>query len=90
MIADPAEDAFPFSGHVEFLGVGSADRFRAGRAEAYRAEYLARLAEHRARIIEIAQSKGFTVGLHRTDRPASEALLALRAHVEALTPGERH
>ena len=90
VIADPAEDAFPFSGHVEFLGVGSADRFRAGRAETYRAEYLSLLSQHRAKIVEIAQSKGFTVGLHRTDRPASEALLALRARVEAAMPAGRH
>lgn len=83
MIADPAEDAFPFSGHVEFLGVQSADRFRAGRAEAYRADYLARLAQHRESIKEIAQANGFTLGLHRTNRPASEALLALRTHLES-------
>ena len=83
MIADPAEDAFPFSGHVEFLGVGSAERFRAGRAEAYRADYLARLARHRESIREIAEANGFTLGLHRTDRPASEALLALRTHLES-------
>lgn len=83
MIADPAEDAFPFSGHVEFLGVDSVDRFRAGRAETYRADYLARLAQHRESIKEIAQANGFTLGLHRTDRPASEALLALRTHLES-------
>ena len=83
MIADPAEEAFPFSGHIEFLGIGSPDRFRAGRAETYRAEYLARLAQHRERIREIAQANGFTLALHRTDRPASEALLALRTHLEA-------
>lgn len=87
MIADPAEEVFPFSGHVEFLGVASPERFRAGRAETYRADYLARLARHRERIAEIAQANGFTVGLHRTDRPASEALLALRMSLEASSFG---
>ncbi len=87
VIADPAEDGFPFAGHVEFLGVANADRFRAGRAQAYRAEYLAKLADHRAQITEIAQKNGFTASLHRTDRPASEALLALRARFEATEAG---
>ena len=88
VIADPAEDGFPFAGHVEFLGVESTERFRAGRAEAYRTDYLAKLAEHRARLRDIAQTNGFTLSLHRTDRPASEALLALRAHFEAGGTGE--
>lgn len=87
IIADPAEEAFPFSGHIEFLGVGNGDRFRAGRAEAFRAEYVAKLADHRARVAEIIRAKGFTLALHRTDRPASEALLALRLRFEATTPG---
>ena len=87
VIADPAEDAFPFAGHVEFLGVASDARFRAGRAEAYRADYLSKLAAHRARIADIAAAKGFTIALHRTDGPASEALLAMRGHLEAATPG---
>ena len=89
VIADPAEEGFPFAGHIEFLGVGSGDRFRAGRAEAYRADYLARLADHRARIVDIARANGFTVSLHHTDRPASQALLALRARFEASALGAR-
>lgn len=88
MIADPVEESFPFSGHTEFFGVGSSDRFRAGRAETYRADYLKRLAQHRDRIRDIAQANGFTIGLHRTDRPASEALLALRTHLEASIAGD--
>jgi uncharacterized protein (DUF58 family) len=87
MVADPAEDAFPFTGHVEFLGVDVPERFRAGRAEAYRDDYLARLRDHRDQMIRIALRHGHTMTLHRTDRPASEALLALRMHVEETAPG---
>lgn len=87
VIADPVEEAFPFAGHVEFFGAGTADRFRAGRAEAYKAEYLAKLAAHRAAIQDAARRVGFTLSLHRTDRPASEALLALRARLEAACGG---
>ncbi|MFO1115583.1 MAG: DUF58 domain-containing protein [Beijerinckiaceae bacterium] len=83
MIADPVEETFPFSGHVEFLDVDSSARLRVGRAESWRAEYVKRLAAHRARIAEIARAHDFSLILHRTDRPASEALLALRARLEA-------
>ena len=38
----------------------------------------ARLAQHRDRIRDIAASRGWSFTVHRTDRPASEALLALR------------
>ena len=82
MIADPVEETFPFAGNTEFLDSDSSATFRAGRAEAYRADYAQRLARHRDRIASVARSRGFTLALHRTDRPASEALLALRARLE--------
>lgn len=83
MIADPVEENLPFSGHVEFLDVDSCRRLRIGRAESWRADYQKRLAAHRAAIADIARAHDFTLILHRTDRPASEALLALRARLEA-------
>ena len=83
MIADPVEETFPFSGHVEFLDVDSSARLRIGRAESWRTDYEKRLAAHRAAIADIARAHDFTLILHRTDRPASEALLALRARLEA-------
>lgn len=83
MIADPVEETFPFSGHVEFLDVDSSARLRVGRAESWRVDYEKRLAAHRAAIADIARAHDFALILHRTDRPASEALLALRARLEA-------
>jgi uncharacterized protein (DUF58 family) len=83
MIADPVEETFPFAGHVELLDVDSSARLRIGRAESWRAEYEKRLAAHRAAIAEIARAHDFSLILHRTDRPASEALLALRGRLEA-------
>ena len=83
MIADPVEETFPFAGHVEFLDVDSPATLRVGRAESWRAEYERRLALHRAEIASIAKAHDFSLILHRTDRPASEALLALRGRLEA-------
>jgi uncharacterized protein (DUF58 family) len=82
MISDPVEDTFPFRGHSEFLDVDSSASLRVGQAESFRDHYIQRLALHRARIAEIARARGWTFALHRTDRPASEALLALRTRLE--------
>ena len=82
MIADPVEETFPFAGHTEFLDVDSSALMRIGQAERFRDIYVRRLAAHRDAIAAIARSKGWSLALHRTDRPASEALLALRMRLE--------
>lgn len=83
MIADPVEETFPFAGHVEFRDVDTSARLRVGEAQSFRDDYVTRLKLHRERIREIAASRGWTFAVHRTDRPASEALLALRMRLEA-------
>ena len=82
MIADPIEETFPFSGHTEFVDVDSAATMRIGQAESFRADYVRRLAAHRDAVATIAKAKGWSFAIHRTDRPASEALLALRTRLE--------
>jgi uncharacterized protein (DUF58 family) len=77
MIADPAEESFPFAGETVFLDTDSEASLHAGRAEAFRKSYEERLARHRDAIRAAAQSVGFSFQLHRTDRSAAEALLAL-------------
>ena len=85
MIADPIEEAFPFEGHTEFVGVDRLQRLRAPRAQALKQEYLKRLQRHREAVREACASRGWSFAIHRTDRPAAEALLALRMRVEAPT-----
>ncbi|HMN70757.1 MAG TPA: DUF58 domain-containing protein [Rhodoblastus sp.] len=82
MIADPVEETFPFAGHIELIDSDSPATLRLGRAESWRADYEQRLARHRAAIFDISRAHGFSVLVHRTDRPASEALIALRARLE--------
>ncbi len=82
VVADPVEETFPFAGHTEFLDVDSAATMRIGQAERFRADYIQRLAAHRDALAGIARAKGWSLLIHRTDRPASEALLALRARLE--------
>ncbi len=83
MIADPVEETFPFSGNTEFVDVDSEARLRAGQAETFRQEYIRRLGLHREAIAASARARGWTLTLHRTDRPATAALLALRVNLDA-------
>jgi uncharacterized protein (DUF58 family) len=86
MIADPVEESFPFSGNTEFVDVDSPQRLRAGQAERFRKDYIERLAAHREAIGAAARKRGWTLSLHRTDKPATEALLALKIQLDAM-PG---
>src|SRR3954466_9438042 len=49
-IVDPAEETFPFSGRVEFYDPEDGHTITVGRAEAWRADYQARLPRPRAQI----------------------------------------
>jgi uncharacterized protein (DUF58 family) len=83
MISDPVEDGFPFDGQVELVDVDSPARLRIGEARAFRDDYLRRLERHRDAIRSAARARRWSFTLHRTDRPATEALLALRMLLEA-------
>jgi uncharacterized protein (DUF58 family) len=82
MIADPIEETFPFQGHTEFIGADGATRLRAPRAQSLREAYLAKLARHREAVRAACAARGWDFALHRTDKPAAQALLALRARLE--------
>ena len=82
MIADPVEETFPFAGHTEFRDVDTNATMRIGQAERFKDDYIKRLGAHRDAIREITRAKGWSLAVHRTDRPASEALLNLRARLE--------
>lgn len=85
MIVDPIEEAFPYIGHTEFVGADGLRRLRAPRAQGLRQEYLRRLQRHRDAIRDACGGRGWSFAIHRTDRPAAEALLALRMRLEAPT-----
>ena len=86
-IVDPAEETFPYSGRVEFIEPEGAGSITAGRAEAWKREYETRVARHRAEIRAETDKLGWSFTIHRTDRPATELLLALHARLGAPPPG---
>lgn len=76
-VLDPAEEVFPYEGRHEFTEYGGPRRMIVGRAEGLGEAYRARLADHRDNLRRLARRLGWTYTLHRTDRSASEALLAI-------------
>jgi uncharacterized protein (DUF58 family) len=81
MIADPAEEDFPFRGRTLFLEPGGRRETLLGRAEAARELYAERLETHRRAIRALGAELGFPALLHRTDHGASPALAMLIALV---------
>jgi uncharacterized protein (DUF58 family) len=80
-IVDPAEETFPYWGRIEFVEPEGGGRITAGRAETWRTDYTARVRRHRAEVRSETDRLAWSFTIHRTDRPASELLLALHARV---------
>jgi uncharacterized protein (DUF58 family) len=80
-IVDPAEETFPYSGRVEFIEPEGAGSITAGRAETWKREYEVLVTRHRAAIREQTSRLGWSFTIHRTDRPATDLLLALHARL---------
>jgi uncharacterized protein (DUF58 family) len=77
MIADPAEEDFPFRGRTLFHAPGARMETLVGRAEAARETYVERLETHRRAIRTLGGELGFPALLHRTDHSAAPALAML-------------
>ncbi|MGJ3264643.1 MAG: DUF58 domain-containing protein [Salinarimonas sp.] len=88
MIADPVEETFPFAGQAVLEDLEGGGRLRVGDAAAWGAGYRTRLEEHRGALADLARRRGWTLTLHRTDRPASEAALRVLTLVGASRAGQ--
>jgi uncharacterized protein (DUF58 family) len=80
-VTDPIEETFPYAGRTEFVDPESGVRHTVGRAEQYREDYQSRLAALRDRLRTLCNRLDWTFIIHRTDRPATEALLSLHARL---------
>lgn len=89
LIADPIEETFPFSGQAELFDLEDGLSLRVGDAGAWGAEYRQRLEAHRDAIREACRKSGWTLTLHRTDRPASEGVLRVASLIAAARGGAR-
>lgn len=80
-VFDPAEETLPFAGRVRFEGPESEGETLIERADVVRAAYADKLSAHRAGLAQISRRLGWTFETHRTDQPASAALLPLFAAI---------
>jgi len=81
MVADPAEEDFPYVGRTLFRAPGGREEALLGRADAAREGYAARLNAHRRSLRTMSAALGFPAVLHRTDHAAGPALGLLMALV---------
>lgn len=82
-VVDPAEEAFPYSGRVEFVEPEDGRVITAGRAERWAADYVARVALHRDQIRSETKTLGWLFSTHTTDRSAADLLLFLHSGMMA-------
>ena len=87
MIVDPVEESFPFAGQAMLEDPEAGLRLRVGDAASWGAQYRTRIARHRDALEAATRRRGWTLTIHRTDRPASEAALRLMALVQAARSG---
>jgi uncharacterized protein (DUF58 family) len=83
MIVDPVEETFPFQGQAVLRDLEVGLELRIGDAASWGRAYRERIARHRSEIEDLVRNRGWTLTIHRTDRPASEAALRLMTLVTA-------
>jgi uncharacterized protein (DUF58 family) len=81
LVLDPVEETFPFDGQAVLADLEGPDTLRVGDAGSFRELYLERMKQHGLALREAAARRGWSFAVHRTDRPASDALLALASRI---------
>ena len=86
-IRDPVEEIFPYAGRTEFRDPESGFLYTIGRAEQIGEDYRRRLVARRETLAATCRRLGWSYLTHRTDRAATEPLLALHARLSARVAG---
>ena len=76
-IIDPAEEALPYVGRVEFRDVDGPLKFLAGKTENLREAYGEKFLQQRDALRKIASSVQWSFTLHHTDRSPAKLLMSL-------------
>lgn len=82
-ILDPQEEAFPFDGRTIFQSMSGGLEHETLKAADIKDRYLKRLAERKDRLRQLTRATGWQFHTHRTDTPASSALLWIYGAMEA-------
>jgi uncharacterized protein (DUF58 family) len=80
-INDPAEEALPYEGRIEFLGLDNPLKYLANRTEELRTAYGEKFRAHRGALRMLARSVGWSFAAHHTDQPPGALLMALHGRI---------
>jgi uncharacterized protein (DUF58 family) len=83
-VADPAEETFPYTGRTEFTDPESGQKITAGRAETLKDDYTRAYVARRETLADSLRHLGWSFVPHRTDRLASEALVAVHMYLSGM------
>jgi uncharacterized protein (DUF58 family) len=75
MVVDPVEETFPFGGQAVLHDLEAGLSLRIGDAASWGEAYRQRIGAHREAIADLCRRRGWSLTIHHTDRPASEAAL---------------
>ena len=76
-IIDPAEEALPYSGRVEFHDMDGPLKFLAGKTENLRKAYVEKFHQQRDAVRKLAGSLKWSFTVHHTDQSPSNLLMSL-------------
>jgi len=85
-VADPAEETFPYTGRTEFTDPETGEKLTSGRAETLRDDYQQAYLARRDSMADQLRRMGWSFTHNRTDRLASEALVAVHMHLSGMPP----
>ncbi len=88
-VADPAEESFPYAGRTEFRDPETGAVLVAGRAESLAEDYRRLYMARRDTLADFCKRLGWSFSVHRTDRPAAEALARLHDMLSVTAEGAR-
>lgn len=89
LIADRAEQEFPFQGRVSFRAEQSSETHVVGRAQAAREDYVRAYQSHMSAVTRAIESAGGQAFVHVTSEPAVPTLLSLAAALDGAAPRSR-
>jgi uncharacterized protein (DUF58 family) len=76
-VVDPAEEALPYAGRVEFRDMDGPLKFLAGKTETIREAYIEKFKAHREAVRKLAHSLQWSFTVHHTDKSPAQLLMAL-------------
>ena len=89
-VSDPAEETFPFSGRTEFTDPETGMRLTSGRAENLREDYQRAYQARRENLSAALRHLGWSYINNRTDRLASQALVAVHMFLSGIPDKATH